>query len=117
MNVFRYRLQEALDNSRHSQQDLADYLGCHKTVVSSWVLGKAKLPNDIDRIIKIAHYLSVNPAWLAGFDEPIKKIKLTDAERELIEAFRELSEANQNLVVTTIRALPKEEKSREEKIA
>lgn len=117
MNVFRYRLQEALDNSRHSQQDLADYLGCHKTVVSSWVLGKAKLPNDIDRIIKIAHYLSVNPSWLAGFNEPMKKIDLSDAERKLIEAYRELSEANKNLIITTIQALPKEEKTTKEKIA
>ena len=116
MSKFRLRLIEALNYSGLTQLELSDYLGVHKTVVNSWIKGKAKLPNDIDKITTIAVFLGVNPSWLAGFDEPIKRIKISDSEIKLIESFRQLSEPNQNLVLNTINALPKDEKNLREKL-
>ena len=113
---FNVRLREALSNSGVSQQQLADRLNIGKSLVSLYVSGQ-RTPNDLIKFEKIAKVLDVNPAWLAGFDEPVKKIKLSDTETKLIEMFRELGEANQNLILSTIKALPKEEKTNGENIA
>lgn len=116
LSSFTKRLNEAFRFFHLTQKELADSVGISKALMNQYFKGLSS-PKSVEKVVEIADILKVNPAWLAGFDEPVKQIKLTDAERELVEAFRELSEANQNLVVTTIRALPKEEKTTKEKIA
>lgn len=117
MNKFQIRLIEALHDSGYSQQELSQHLNVHKTVVNSWIVGKCKAPNDINKIIEISKYLNVNPAWLAGFDEPRQKFSLTSREKQLLEKYRQLSEANQQLIQTTVEALPVEIKMENKKLA
>ena len=90
MVSFGERLQKALDHSFHSQQELADYLQIHKTVVNSWIKDRSS-PNKIEKFIPIARFLNVNPAWLAGFDVSMEEFKLDDSEIKLLKKMRLLN--------------------------
>ena len=90
MISFGERLQKALDHSFHSQQELADYLQIHKTVVNSWIKDRSS-PNKIEKFIPIAKFLNVNPAWLAGFDVSMEEFKLDDSEIKLLKKMRLLN--------------------------
>ncbi len=90
MISFGERLQKALDHSFHSQQELADYLQIHKTVVNSWIKDRSS-PNKIEKFIPIAKFLNVNPAWLAGFDVSMEEFKLNDSEIKLLKKMRLLN--------------------------
>lgn len=101
MERFNTRINEALRYSNHTQQELADFLGCHKTVVNGWVLGKARLPNNIEKIGVMAKYLDVNPAWLAGFDIPKD---LTAKDLEFLEEYKKLNDSAKEIIDATLRA-------------
>ncbi len=90
MVSFGERLQKALDHSFHSQQELADYLQIHKTVVNSWIKDRSS-PNKIEKFMPIAKFLNVNPAWLAGFDVSMEEFKLDDSEIKLLKKMRLLN--------------------------
>ena len=66
MAEFHLRIKEAFRFSGHIQQELVDCLGVHKSVVSAWMNGR-NTP-DVEKMMKIAVFLKVNPAWLAGYD-------------------------------------------------
>lgn len=52
--TFPKRLKYFLDYTNKTQQELADYLGVHKSTVSEWVHGK-KMPS-IDRLDQICEF-------------------------------------------------------------
>jgi transcriptional regulator with XRE-family HTH domain len=91
MVSFGERLQKALDHSFHSQQELADYLQIHKTVVNSWIKDRSS-PNKIEKFIPIAKFLNVSPAWLAGFDVSMEEFKLDDNEIKLLKKLKLLND-------------------------
>lgn len=113
MKNFNSRLIEALDYTGHTQLDLANYLGCHKTVVNSWVKGKAKLPKSIDDVIKIARFLNVNPSWLCGFTDIKDDFNIDERELKLLKNFKRLSEENKTIIENMVKALPKDERRNE----
>ncbi len=89
MAEFHLRIKEAFRFSSLRQQELADYLGVNKSVVSTWMNGR-NTP-DIEKMIKIGKFLNVNPAWLAGYDVPREEFKIDDNEIKLLKKLRLLN--------------------------
>lgn len=80
-----YRLREALDENRMSQQELADKAKINKASVSHYVNGSHEPGNK--SAYQMAKVLGVTPAWLMGFDVPKYPSKtVEEAEHELTEA-------------------------------
>lgn len=89
MAEFNLRIKEAFRFSGLRQQQLADFLGVNKSVVSTWVGGR-NTP-DVEKMIKIGKFLNVNPAWLAGYDVPREEFKIDDNEIKLLKKLRLLN--------------------------
>lgn len=103
----------ALSEKGLLQQDLADFMGVGKTVVSMWI-NKGIMPNNLNKFFPMAKFLDVNPAWLAGFDVPMTEFRLDKREMELIKLFRKLNETNKVLIENTLTALGKVDNAEEE---
>ena len=93
MAEFNLRIKEAFRFSGLKQQQLADFLGVNKSVVSTWVGGR-NTP-DVEKMIKIAAFLKVNPAWLAGYDIPRD---LSGEDLELLERFKRLNRSEKEII-------------------
>lgn len=65
----KYRLKEAMELREFKQADLAEKYGFDKGQLSSWLSGKYK-PRQ-NNIAKLAMALSVDEAWLMGYDVPM----------------------------------------------
>ena len=121
---FADRLKEALDIRGMKQSELCEIGHFDKGQVSSWLSGKySPRQKNIDALSRI---LSVNEAWLLGYDDlpmertsdadrfrqtakvwneahPIKQ-KITETEFLLIKKFRALDERGQRAVLSTLDA-------------
>lgn len=64
--IFSERLREAMGDMQAI--DLADKLGCNKSIVSLYLSGQ-RVPSKM-AIQLISLVLGVNPAWLCGLDAP-----------------------------------------------
>lgn len=88
--ITAYRLREALEDLRMTQQELADKSHVSKSCVSHYVLGLNEPGSK--SAYQMGKVLGVNPAWLMGFDIPkYEKIDVEATERD-IEKARELYE-------------------------
>ncbi len=63
---FARRLSYALQKRNLSQTDVADTLKINKGALSSYLSGRYEPRSNT--IVRLADYLQVSPAWLAGFD-------------------------------------------------
>lgn len=66
------RIRQAIENSEHTQEELADMVGVDAVTISRWKNG-SRIPKS-DMIIPLCRATGVTPAWLYG-----------DAERQKIE--------------------------------
>ena len=74
----KFRIKEALEYRRMTQQELSSKTGIPKASISQYISGYTKPKQD--RISMIATALDVDPAWLMGFDVPMKnKIPVYEA--------------------------------------
>ncbi len=88
--ITAYRLREALEDLRMTQQELADKSHVSKSCVSHYIKGLNEPGSK--SAYQMAKVLGVNPAWLMGFDIPkYEKIDPEATEKE-IEKARELYE-------------------------
>lgn len=106
------RLKQIMDNRNLKQVDILDMtkpycvkydVKMNKSDISQYVSGKVE-PNQ-EKLFILAKALSVNEAWLMGFDVPMKKeLSSSEAEGdiELIEKFSLLSERDKQLVMNMI---------------
>lgn len=115
--IFADRLREAMGDM--SSIDLADKLGCNKSVVSLY-LSKQRTPSKM-AVQLMALVLSVNPAWLYGLDVPkeptvkIVPIKKSpgaeesaprdEREAEIISLVRRLDDAQKDMILLMLRPL------------
>lgn len=105
---FQERLKEAMNGM--SVTDLAAELDISKQSVSAYINGTRK-PKRLT-ISAMAQILSVNPAWLMGYDvekyivdsenAAMTNLTLTDAEQYLLNGFRELTEKGQDYMLQTL---------------
>lgn len=76
------RLKYALARRGIRQTDLANHCGFDKGQLSSWLSGKYR-PRQ-HNIEKLAQALSVNEAWLMGYDAPMER--LADNSRDSVSS-------------------------------
>lgn len=108
ISSFQERLKEAMNGM--SVTDLAAELDISKQSVSAYVNGTRK-PKRLT-ISAMAQILSVNPAWLMGYDvekhidelenDTMTSIVLTDSEQYLLDGFRELTKQGQDYMIQTL---------------
>lgn len=65
-DIFKERLQEALDLRGMSAAELSRRCGLNKSALCRYLQGKLR-PKP-DAAVAMANALSVSPAWLVGFD-------------------------------------------------
>lgn len=96
MEDFNIRLQKALALSGMKPADLAERTGIAKGMLSCYISGKYKAKQN--NTYKLALALNVSEAWLMGLDVPMKRdavpvgFKLTAAEQQLVEKYRQLDD-------------------------
>lgn len=83
-----YRLREAMDDIRISQQELANRSHVSKSCVSHYVLGINEPGNK--SAYQLAKVLGVNPAWLMGLDAPKYKDIPTEITDQDVDKAAEL---------------------------
>lgn len=66
----RYRLKEAIDMKKVTQQELSNETGISKSSISQYIHGYSK-PKP-ENIVKLSRALDVDPGWLTGFDVPMR---------------------------------------------
>lgn len=69
-DVIKERFNKAIADAGLTNQELVDRTGLSKSSISLYRNGKAA-PNSLSAE-KLARVLSVSPAWLMGFDVPMK---------------------------------------------
>lgn len=110
MSDFSERLKEAFRFSGLSQVDLANYLNVNKSVVNAWIKGRTDAPNQLDKIIKIAKFLNVNPSWLCGFSDIREDFKIDKRELQLLKNYRKLNDSGKAKIDENINDLTQLEK-------
>lgn len=105
------RFQQALDSRGMTQKDLVAITGISSASLSQYATGKVQPKQD--RIYLIAKALSVDEAWLMGFDVPMKRtarlnevntdsivdIIVDDESKTLIETFNRLNSKKREMLI------------------
>lgn len=78
MTHFAARLKEAMELRNIKQAQLAQKCGIGKSSISTYLKGKY-FPK-YDSIVKLANSLDVSPKWLAGEDDQIVDLNITDEQ-------------------------------------
>ena len=75
-STFSQRLREAMYLRRFNQTDLHSLTGIGKSSISTYLKGDYKAKQD--KVDLLAKVLSVNPAWLMGYDVPMEPVRPHD---------------------------------------
>ena len=75
-STFSQRLREAMYLRRLNQPDLHSLTGIGKSSISTYLKGDYKAKQD--KVDLLAKVLSVNPAWLMGYDVPMEPVRPHD---------------------------------------
>ena len=75
-STFSQRLREAMYLRRFNQTDLHSLTGIGKSSISTYLKGDYKAKQEKDDLL--AKVLSVNPAWLMGYDVPMEPVRPHD---------------------------------------
>ena len=107
LTPFSERLKEAMDMRQKRQVDICRDLHMNKGTVSGYMSG-AHIP-DSPVIGRLAKYLHVDPAWLTGYDVPVRDSfvagiagSLSLEEVAIITAFRNADEIDRESVRRTL---------------
>lgn len=71
ISTFRDRLKEAINESGMSQSDLARAINCNRSKISYYLSGRNEAKDKT--LFELARILDVNPAWLEGYDVPMRE--------------------------------------------
>ena len=97
------RLNEVLEKFNEKQVDMVKKTGISSAVLSRYFTGQ-RIPKQ-DKIGMIAQVYNIDPAWLMGFDVPMrKKLSSEQAQEdfELLDKWHRLNEAQKNIIKLTI---------------
>ena len=105
------RIRQALDIRGMKQSELAEKTGIDKGQLSSYISGKYKpKQNNLDLI---ARALSVDEAWLMGYDVPMERRetrKVSDDSPQIISFFNKLNSNGKEIATEQVRLLTLDEK-------
>lgn len=94
-NLLYYR-----KNKKHTQKELADYLGVNNSAVSNWEKGLNSI--DIDTLHRACVFLGVSVNDMFGSFANVNNTNLSSDEVEVIEAYRLLDQRGKNAVCYTL---------------
>ena len=112
------RMQELLDYYKISQVDLSRRTGISQAEENNYVLGK-RIPKQ-NNISKIAEAYNIDPAWLMGYDVPMKRvtdliedsfdsvdynIHLTKKQVDMLTAFENADESTKRMVLYALKIM------------
>lgn len=107
--IFSERLRQKMWELHLRNIDLAEALNIPKSSVSMY-LNANTLPKP-ELLTKIANYLDVNEAWLAGYDIPQEGLKekelITIKEGKILDMYRALSEDDKMIIQRLLTSLSK----------
>lgn len=95
------RIRDLREDSDKTQQELADYLGTSAQHYGKYELGYAEIP--FERAIMLAKYYNVSLDYLAGLTNvkrPLPREQLSEQERQLIDAVRQLDDQEKDNLLT-----------------
>lgn len=100
-------IKEARKENKLKQSEVAAMLGLSDGSISNWENGKAD--PDIDTFVKLCQIYKKNFAELLTLaygetDKPKQKVDCSDDEVELLAMYRELNDADKNIVHATTKA-------------
>ena len=101
--TFKDRITELMEVYDISQTDICNKTGILKSSMSMYMNGK-HLPKQ-DTIGKISEAYSIDPAWIMGYDVPMRRRSAAEAAEEdylLITKFSRLTDRDQRLIMQTI---------------
>ena len=100
-----HRLNELMSEYGLRQQDLANRTGISKATISHYVKNEREPKQD--KIAVISKAFDVDPAWLMGFDVPMKKNKYGSgaADAEIVFLYGKLSDENKKKALDYIQYL------------
>lgn len=87
MEDFKTRLKYAMKYRNIKQNDLADKIGCSKSLITRYIKGQTKAKQDNLKLI--SEVLQVSPVWLMGYDVPMTdntKSNLSELIKSIIDA-------------------------------
>ena len=92
------RIKQLLFMTGDRQADLERKTGLAKSSVSSYLSGQ-RIPRQ-DKISAIADAYHVNPAWIMGYDVPMKKLSSSQADKDfdLLDKWHKLTDSQQQLI-------------------
>lgn len=111
---FQTNLKQIMALKGKSQSDIVKALNFKQSTVSDWLNGK-KYPR-MDKVQMLANYFNVDIIELVD-NQSNDAITFTITEKALIKNYRQLSEQNQQAVITMINSLLSVENSTFEKDA
>ena len=95
------RILDTMKEKGVNQQEVSQYLGLGNGVFTKWKYDNGK--SYMKHLNKIAEYLGVSRTYLLnGINEVEKDEELTQKEQKLVEAFRELKKAEQDMFLRQI---------------
>ena len=101
----RFRFQEAIGDM--GAVNLAEKLGCPKSLISMYLSGQRKPSKMAIQLISLI--LGVNPAWLSGLDvskeSSVSIISTKSSESELLDIYRGVNEQGQTLIVANAKLI------------
>lgn len=114
--MFRLRLKEVREERGLSQQALANAIGEVQSTVGSWESGRG-YPR-YNTLLKIADFFQVSLDYLMGrsdvrfvTEKENIDLHLTDHERTLVRAYRQVSPTERNIVCKILEIPPFQKKS------
>ena len=95
------RILETMKEKGVNQQDVTQYLGLGNGAFTKWKYDNGK--SYLKHLNRIAEYLGVSRTYLLqGINEVVKDEKLSQKEQKLVEVFRELKKAEQDMFLRQI---------------
>lgn len=93
------RLSKILDEKNITAYKLCKDLNLPKNTINNWKNGS--LPK-IDKFAEIVNYLEISPYFLLGIENKNEEFCITEQEKEIIKAYRNVSKEVQKIVKTTL---------------
>ncbi len=111
--TFAQRLQALIDMKGLSKSEIARACGIDRSNITRYLDGEYEAKQDV--IFRLSQKYGVSEAWLMGYDAPVFKEDTQDPDQfardeALLEAFRELPPAVQEIVIAQTRGLAHNQK-------
>lgn len=99
-DIFKNRLKELMNYYDLRQIDISNKTGLDKSLISCYLSGKYEATQD--NVFLIAESYGIDPAWLMGFDVPMKKIDYDEVDKMYLNNIDKLTDNDKSIIKTII---------------